>query len=113
MSSSKDLKIGDVALKIQLLHFPDCPNAELARAALREALAGGRFTAQIEELDISRDDVAPALRSWGSPTILVDGVDVRGESPRDGALSCRLYKDGVPSAAEIRARQESGGSSGG
>jgi len=33
------------------------------------------------------------VRKYGSPTILVDGEDVAGEAPGDGAASCRMYMD--------------------
>jgi hypothetical protein len=46
---------------------------------------------------------APAApRDWGSPTILVDGVDV-AEAEQPTGLSCRLYPAGnAPSAEMIR-----------
>jgi mercuric ion transport protein len=90
--------------KISLLYFPDCPNAALARAAIREAIEAEHLAAELEEIDISREDLPPALRGWGSPTILVDGADIDGGSPAPGAVSCRLYKEGLPSVAQIRAR---------
>src|SRR5688500_14853118 len=100
--------------KIQLLYFPDCPNAEPARAALREALAAERVDVEVEEIDISREDTSDALKGWGSPTILVDGVDIGGGSPAAadaGAASCRIYRGGAPSVAQIRENiRESGGS---
>jgi hypothetical protein len=48
---------------------------------------------------------APLLR-FGSPTILVEGVDVAGEAGHAAAASCRVYRgvrglSGVPSAETI------------
>ncbi|MEO7736125.1 MAG: mercuric transporter MerT family protein [Kofleriaceae bacterium] len=90
-------------MKIQLLTFPDCPNAGPAREALREALREARVDVSVEEIDISHDDAAAALRAWGSPTILIDGADVTGAKPSEGEIGCRLYTGGTPSVAQIRA----------
>jgi copper chaperone CopZ len=89
-------------MKIQLLHFPDCPNADVARAALREAMLREQVGADIEEIDTSRQDSPAWAKGWGSPTILVDGRDIGGEHPVQGEASCRLYKDGAPTVDEIR-----------
>src|SRR5882757_9010063 len=88
-------------MKIQLLTFPGCPNAEPARAALREAIAKEHVTDPIEEIDVARDDPPPWTKGWGSPTILVDGRDIAGEAAADGEASCRLYKGGAPSVRQI------------
>lgn len=90
-------------MKIQLLTFPDCPNAEPARRALREAMRAERIDTRVEEIDIT-STVAPAeLRAWGSPTILIDGADVAGAQPTAGEIGCRLYAGGTPSVVQIRA----------
>jgi copper chaperone CopZ len=90
-------------MKIQLLYFPGCPNVDAARAALREALLGdGTQTedAEVEEIDVSSPAAPSWARAWGSPTILVDDVDVAG-GLAGGATSCRLYAGGAPSVAQI------------
>jgi hypothetical protein len=46
-------------MKIQVLHFPGCPNAETARVALYEALKQEHVAADVEDIDTSRAD-APA-----------------------------------------------------
>ncbi len=92
-------------MKIQLIYFPDCPNVEAARTAVREALAADQLDAPIEEIDVSRADAPSWAKGWGSPTVLVDGVDVAGglASP-DEAYCCRLYQGGAPSVAQLRER---------
>ena len=91
-------------MKIQLLHFPDCPNAEPARAALREALRQENVTEDVEDIDTSRADAPAWATGWGSPTILIDGRDLGGEGPGGAEASCRLYKEGAPTVDEIRRR---------
>ena len=97
-------------MKVQLLYFPGCPNVESARENLRGALASrGIKTAAvaIEEIDTTSPGTPEHLVVWGSPTILIDGIDVAGEQARGGA-SCRLYENSsgvqqVPSEQVIRA----------
>jgi hypothetical protein len=88
---------------IQLLYCPDCPNVGAAREALREALANVGGNWQVTELEVTRPGAPAHVKSWGSPTILVDGVDVA----RDDASGscCRLYPGsatrGAPSPGMI------------
>lgn len=88
-------------MKIQLLYFTGCPNVDASRAALHEALEG--TTLEVEEIDVE-DPAAPSwARGWGSPTILIDGIDVAGHKPSTSS-ACRLYTGGAPSVASIRER---------
>src|SRR5260370_4049455 len=76
---------------ITLVYDADCPNLPAARLALREALEHeGREPQWVEYDRAAADTPAPLLR-YGSPAILVDGVDVTGESGPAGAASCRVY----------------------
>ncbi len=95
-------------MKVQLLTFPGCPNAEAAREALRSMLASSGIVSPIEEVDTTAPDTPEPLRGWGSPTVLIDGRDVGGQETPTGA-SCRLYRDGdgrhhgIPSETLLRA----------
>ncbi len=80
-------------MKIQLLYFPECPNAEAARAALQDALQSLRIEYAVEEVDVTAPTTPDALRSWSSPTILINDMDIAGE-PQPSGSSCRLYVDG-------------------
>ena len=92
-------------MQIQLLYFPGCPHVEATRRALAKAL--GRFPGVlvVSEIDVTDPSTSPNLRSWGSPTILVNGADVEGGTP--SASSCRLYPGsddpGAPSLDVIEA----------
>jgi len=77
-------------MTIQFLSFPGCPSAPGALAVLERVAAGLGVTDRIEEVDMTAHDTADALRDWGSPTILVDGVDAGGETQPNGP-GCRLY----------------------
>lgn len=89
-------------MKIQLLYFVGCPHVDEARRALLSALAACAVTdAAVEELDVEAPTTPPELRGWGSPTILIDGVDLAGERVPTG-LACRLYPGGKPSGVPPR-----------
>jgi hypothetical protein len=86
---------------IQLLYFPGCPHVAAARQVLQRALSKLDDPSPIVEVDVNDERTPAILRSWGSPTILIDGVDVGGERPTGS--TCRLYpgseQPGTPSAA--------------
>lgn len=95
-------------MKIQLLWFPGCPHADVARQELRAALAECGLPLSFEDIDLTSPAAPDALRGWGSPTILVEGRDVVG-MPGPAGASCRLYRHpddvarGAPSSAMIQA----------
>ena len=82
--------------RAELLFFAGCPHIDASRAQLRLALAAAGLPLEWSE----RDDP----RGYGSPTILIDGVDVLGAAPGAGA-SCRVYRKtevrGAPPLAAI------------
>jgi len=96
-------------MKVPLVFQPGCPNAEPARAALDRALASVGLSAEIEKVQAYGPTSPDSLRRWGSPTILIDGVDVAGGRPTGPA--CRVYEEGgatrgVPPDATIRGALE-------
>ena len=95
-------------MKVQLLYFPGCPHVDATRRELRAALeAAGMGDVLVEEVDVEAPTTPPQLKGWGSPTILLDGVDLAGDQGPSG-LSCRLYEAdglaGVPSKKSIEER---------
>lgn len=83
--------------RIELLFFPGCPHIEAARTQLRAAL-------KLTGLPLEWSESA-LTRGYGSPTILVNGVDVLGALPSSSGDSCRLYRDselaGAPPLREL------------
>jgi hypothetical protein len=75
---------------VVLLYEGSCPNVREARSNLLRAFSAARLPASWRELDIDAEETPVAWRALGSPTILVDGSDVGGGAPADGA-TCRLY----------------------
>jgi hypothetical protein len=84
---------------VQLLSFPGCPNVENARRALLAAFSALGREPLFEEVDTTDPNTPVELRAWGSPTILVNGVDVAGGTP--AGRSCRLYAGGTPPVESI------------
>ncbi len=88
---------------VQFLAFEGCPLADDARANLEKALADCGMSGY-EDIDILDPGTPDDLPGWGSPTILVNGVDVTGQ-PKGDSVSCRVYPgpDRVPSSTTIAA----------
>ncbi len=94
-------------MDIALLYFDDCPNWKVAEERL-VAIAAERT-----DLTVTRhlgDTVEEAERVGfhGSPSILVDGVDVFAEADAGVGLSCRVYRTpdglaGAPTVEQLRA----------
>ncbi len=92
---------GEQALseRVVLYFDADCPNAEPARALLREVLAELGQPPAFGERRFDAPDVPEAVRGLGSPTFAVDGRDVFGELAASENAACRIYRsaDGRPS----------------
>lgn len=76
---------------VVLLYDRDCPNVSAARENLLRAFDQAGAPARWVEVDRAGEDTPAAWRGFGSPTILVDGVDVGGGAPASGGPTCRLY----------------------
>jgi hypothetical protein len=101
---------------VQLLWWEGCPSTETARALVRDTLDElGYGDVDVQMLEIETDEQAHEHGFTGSPTILIDNVDlmqVLGAEPAgaeaESALTCRLYRrrDGrispTPDPADVR-----------
>lgn len=82
-------------MKIQFLYFSDCPNHEIARKNLMEAIAEAKIQDyHIEEIEIKTEEEAIKYKFPGSPTIRVNGIDVDPNyvDKGDYGLMCRVYR---------------------
>ena len=88
-------------MDVQVLYFDGCPNWELARARVAEALRASGRPAHVGVQLVETMEEAERTGFAGSPTILIDGED-RFPGAGQVAMACRLYgKDHAPSVAEI------------
>src|SRR5690625_7598362 len=93
-------------MKGELLHIVDCPNTAIAEANARAALDAAELAeVPIELVTIHTETEAANTRFGGSPTILVDGVDLFPTQPVR-SLACRVYATergyaGAPTPSQI------------
>ena len=96
-----------MTMNIELITDADCPNVEATRAVLREALDALGLSRGWTEWDRGAESSPPYARCYGSPTVLVNGIDVSGESGAADGNCCRIYQDeagkffGVPSRESV------------
>ena len=95
-------------MKVELLHIVDCPNTAVAEEHARAALESlGLTDVPVELVTIHSEAEAANTRFGGSPTILVDGVDLFPTTPVR-SLACRVYTTeggyaGAPRQEQIEA----------
>ncbi|RMH39177.1 MAG: MerC domain-containing protein [Deltaproteobacteria bacterium] len=100
-------------MQVELIWQRDCPNVTAARRSLMQAFSLTGVPARWREWCLDDDDCPEHARAFGSPSILVDGLDVAGVPAGTGA-SCRLYpvEEGgfapAPTPTAIAARLRSG-----
>ena len=79
-----------LSMRVTVLYFEGCPNWQLARGRVTEALASVESSAEIEAARVETLEEAEALGFSGSPTILIDGEDPFPHAA-GVAMACRLY----------------------
>lgn len=79
--------------RVELIYDSDCPNAQPAREVLRAAFERLGLEPSWTEWERSSPDTPRRMRAYGSPTILVGGLDIAGQGQGDGHDCCRLYSD--------------------
>ena len=96
-------------MKIELLTFEGCPNAQSARELVERVVAESRVEAEIAYVDVPDPEAAERLRFLGSPTIRVDGRDIEpgADERTEYVLACRIYRTeqgsaGVPDDRWLR-----------
>jgi len=94
-------------MDITLLYFRECPNWTVADERLT-MLASERSDITVTRHLVETPEEAERTQFHGSPSILIDGVDVFAEPTSAVGLSCRRYLtpngyDGAPSLEQLRA----------
>jgi len=84
---------------VEFLGFDGCPNTPELRKRLVEAEPNGN----ILDVDLMSLEKGDSRLGWGAPTILIEGKDLFGTQPSaNGNVSCRNWKSGLPSTADIK-----------
>ena len=81
---------------MELLWWEGCPSTDRALSDLRTALADIGLSTEVRMREIRTDEEAEAERFTGSPTILINGVELmaalgRGADDEPAGLNCRVY----------------------
>jgi hypothetical protein len=100
-----------MSMKIQILYFEGCPHHLPTVALVKEVVAKLGKEVQIEEVEVTSPEDAVSKRFLGSPTVLVNGVDIdpRARKRTDYGFSCRMYDglSGLPSEDLLMAALQS------
>lgn len=90
-------------MKIQFLHFKDCPNSETLLDNLNLAIEQINKDLEILNIIVDTPELAKKYKFIGSPSILLNGKDIEDmKFPIEPNLSCRFYINGVPSVDFIK-----------
>lgn len=98
-------------MRVQLLHFEDCPNWRTTRQRLSDTLAELPNPPQMELLEVTAPEHADEFGFRGSPTVLVGGHDIfesGGAGEESRGLTCRTCRtpdgpSGMPNLEQLRA----------
>lgn len=78
-------------MKVELIYEKTCPNVDAARDQLHRAFEAVGRRAEWNEWEVSEPGCPDYARIYGSPTILIDEVDVSGARLNDSKNNCRIY----------------------
>ncbi len=93
-------------MDITLLYFEDCPSWKVADERLA-LIAAERGDVTVTRRLVESPEEAERTGFRGSPSILVDGVDVFAEPDSGVGLACRRYRtpdgyEGAPTLEQLR-----------
>ena len=93
-------------MDITLLYFDDCPNWREAEAHLLDLAAKSPDLRTVRQIVDTPED-AEQLAFRGSPSIVVDGLDLFAAADDPVGLSCRVYQTpdgpaGSPTLEQLR-----------
>ena len=85
-------------ITIEVQHFHGCPNSDEMIKRVREAIAKSDIDVEFKEILVDTPEKAELHKFRGSPTVLINGIDLEGlPEPESGNLACRYYNNGIPS----------------
>ena len=76
---------------VEFVYEKSCPNIAAARKQLIAAFGAAGVAPAWSEWEVGAPDTPDHVRSYGSPTILVDGKDVSGLPLEEASSCCRIY----------------------
>lgn len=89
-------------IEIDIQYFQGCPNANEMIKRVKEAILQSKQSIKLNEILVEDDVTAIRTEFRGSPTLLINKQDFENmPAPVKPSLSCRYYKNGLPTAADI------------
>jgi hypothetical protein len=93
-------------IKVEVLYFEGCPNHAPTVELVRKTVGDLGLESEIAEIEVKSAEDAERLRFLGSPTVLVDGVDIEPQARESKAyaFACRTYpgSSGLPPQELVR-----------
>ncbi|NQV51415.1 MAG: hypothetical protein HQ507_13030 [Candidatus Marinimicrobia bacterium] len=92
-------------MKVELHYFDECPSYKDAFSNFQEAVLNLGMKCEIEWVQVEDADHAQSINFQGSPSILIDGIDLEGKQ-EPAVFGCRIYHidgklTGTPTKAYI------------
>lgn len=88
---------------IEIQHFEGCPNSEEMIVRVKAAITEFGNKIDYKELLVETPEEAERVKFRGSPTVLINGIDLENmPEPIEANLACRYYKNGLPSVDQIK-----------
>ena len=88
---------------VEVQHFEGCPNSSEMIARVKTAIKEFGNQINYEEILVETPEEAERVKFRGSPTVLINGIDLENMPELNEAnLACRYYKNGLPSVDQIK-----------
>lgn len=95
--------MNNAKIEIEVQHFEGCPNSFEMILRVKEVIKEFGNNIIYKETLVETPEEAKRVKFRGSPTILINGIDLENmPEPEDANLACRFYKNGLPSVDKIK-----------
>ncbi len=90
-------------IDIEVQHFNGCPNSAEMIARVRTAIEVFNEQIEYKEILVETPEQAQQIKFRGSPTVLINGIDLENmHEPTEANLACRYYINGLPPINQIK-----------
>ncbi|MFN2195051.1 MAG: thioredoxin family protein [Anaerolineales bacterium] len=90
--STREARMSEGNLTIELLYFDDCPSWRNALSILNDLLAKLEVSEKVVLIPVETQEEAEENRFTGSPMIRVNGEDLFPTDQENYSLGCRVYQ---------------------
>ncbi len=88
---------------IEVQFFNGCPNSEEMILRVKAAMEEFDERIRYKEILVETQEEAERVKFRGSPTVLINGIDLENmPAPSEANLACRYYKNGLPTVIRIK-----------